>query len=75
MYLFHFMIFYYYNSSYEHIFVKLISIDRLYSYRAVITWAYIGFVNGGFEILWCEYLCNLSLRGGFGVLPQENVEI
>ena len=47
------MIFYYYNSAYEHIFVKLIYIDRYTVYRA---WVYIGFVNGGLEILWCEYL-------------------
>ena len=47
------MNFYYYNSAYEHRFVKLISIDRYTvtgPYRAVITWVYIGFVKGGFEI-------------------------
>ena len=37
---------------------------------------YIVFVNGGFEILWCEYLwVAISPCGGFGVLPQENLEI
>ena len=38
----------------------------------VITWVHIGFVNGGFEILWCEYLwVATSPCGGFG----ENLEI
>ena len=47
-------------------------IDRLYSYRVV----YVGFVNGGFEILWCEYLWVAKfLAGGLGVLPHENFEI
>ena len=27
-----------------------------HSYRALITWVYIGFVNGGFKILWYEYV-------------------
>ena len=45
----------------------------LYSYRAVITWVYIGFVNGGFEILRCEYLWVATFPcGGFG---DENLEI
>ena len=44
----------------------------IYSYRVV----YIGFVNGGFGIVWCEYLCVATFPcGGFGVLPQENFEI
>ena len=49
----------------------------LYSYRAVMTWVYIGFVNGGFEILWCEYLwVATSPCGGFGgVLPRKYLEI
>ena len=39
----------------------------------VITWVCIGFVNGGFEILWCEYLwVATSPCGGFGGPPQEN---
>ena len=72
-YLFHFMIFYYYNSAYEHRFVIY---RPLCSYRAVITWVYIGFVNGGFEILWCEYLWLATFPcGGFGGPPQENLEI
>ena len=37
-----------------------------------MTSVYIGFVNGGLEILWVEYLW---LAGGLGVLPQENLEI
>ena len=37
---------------------------------------YIGFVNGGFDILWCEYYgYRPVLAGGLGVLPQENLEI
>ena len=28
------------------------AIDRHTGYRVVITWMYIGFVNGGLEILW-----------------------
>ena len=53
--------------------VKLIFIDRKNSYRAVITWVYIGFVNGGFQILWCEYLWVASSPcGGFGgPLPRK----
>ena len=48
----------------------------LYSYRAVITWVYIGFVNRGFEILWCEYSRVATFPcGGLWVLPQENLEI
>ena len=44
----------------------------LYSYRAVITWVYIGFVNRGFEILWCEYLWVASSPcGGFGGPPPR----
>ena len=36
---------------------------------------YIGFVNHGFEIIWCEYLWVATSRcGGFGVLRQENLE-
>ena len=35
----------------------------IYSYRVV----YIGFVNVGFEIVWCEYLCVATFPcGGFG---------
>ena len=41
-----------------------------------MTSVYIGFVNGGLEILWFEYLwVAIFLAGGMGVLPQENVEI
>ena len=42
--------------AHEHRFVKLIFIDRYTGYRVVITWVYVGFTKGGFEILWCEYL-------------------
>ena len=35
-----------------------------------------GFVDGGFEILWYEYLwVAISPFGGFGGPPQENFEI
>ena len=44
----------------------------LYSYRAVITWVEEGFTKGGFEILWCEYLCiATSPCGGFGSSPKK----
>ena len=34
---------------------------------------YIGFVNVGLEILWCEYLwVAISPCGGFGGLPPRN---
>ena len=38
---------------------------------------YIGFVNGGFEILWCKYLwvATSACGGKLVVLPQENLEI
>ena len=46
------------------------------SRRAVITWVYIGFVNRGFEILWCEYLWVATSRcGGFGGPPPRKFEI
>ena len=33
---------------------------------------YIGFVNRGFEILWCEYLWVVtSPSGGFGSSPKK----
>ena len=52
------------------------AIDR-YTVTERLTWVYIGFVNGGFEILWCEYLwvATSPCGGGLGVLPQENFEI
>ena len=38
---------------------------------------YIGIVNVGFEILWCQYLWvgTSPCGGGLGVLPEENLEI
>ena len=43
-------------------------IDRLYNYRVV----YLGFVNGGLEILWCEYLWVANFpSGGFGGPPPR----
>ena len=37
---------------------------------------YVGFLNMGFEMSWCEYLwVAISPCGGLGVLPQENLEI
>ena len=37
---------------------------------------YIGFVNGGVEILWSEYLwVATSPCGGFGGPPHRNLEI
>ena len=43
-------------------------IDRLYSNRVV----YLGFVNRGFEILWCEYLWVVNVpSGGFGGPPPR----
>ena len=44
----------------------------LYSYRAVITWVYVGFAKGGFEILWCEYLWVATHPcGGYGGPPPR----
>ena len=69
------MIFYYYNSAHEHRFVKTHIYRLLYSDRVVIAWTYIGFVNGGFEILWCEYLWVVTFScgggGGFGGPPPR----
>ena len=67
------MIFYYYNSAYDHIFVKTPIYRPLYSYRA---WVYIGFVNGGgggFGIVWCEYLwiATFPCGGGGGPPPRK----
>ena len=43
-------------------------IDRLYSYRVV----YLGFINKGFEILWCEYFrVGNVLSGGVGGPPPR----
>ena len=41
-----------------------------------MTPVYVGFVNRGLEIVWFEYLwVATSSCGGFGVLPQEKLEI
>ena len=50
---------------------KYVFLKDRYNYRAVITWVYIGFVNRGFEILWCEYLWVATSP----CPPQENLEI
>ena len=47
----------------------------LYGYRAVITWVYIGFVNRGFQILWCKYLWVATSPSGPLVVCQPNIHI
>ena len=45
------------------------------SYRAVITWVYVGFAKGGFDILWCAYLwVATSPCGGFGGPPPRKMK-
>ena len=37
-----------------------------------ITWVYVGFAKGGFEILWCEYLwVGTHPCGGYGGSPPR----
>ena len=48
------------------------AIDRYTVTERFITWVYIGFVNRGFEILWCENVWVATFScGGFGGPPPR----